>query len=252
MVPEPPSFNNSIPINNMRNIPRCLVTVAAGAVTVLMLATSVCAQVQVSNPDLPVVYPDGVYRSPTGVYTTFNVPGLGNVWFTDMELRALPVPTRSPSGPNEIEDFNAQMLGLLNFTGLEPALANGVARTEAFNKIGNVTGTFSTEMLTLDLSGNSSSGLYQLRESPTKASLGLTTITDIGGGQFRIDSFFDVFTELSLDGGNTWMPSENSTRFDLQGQGVPETGGTFGLLLISASVLVLCQIHNKFSRRPAR
>jgi hypothetical protein len=254
MVCEPPSVVNSTPINHMRNIPRCLVTVAAGAVTLLMLATSVCAQVQVSNPDLPVVYPDGVYRSPTGVNTTFNVSGLGNVWFTDMELRALPVPSRGPSGPNEIENFNSQMSELVSIDGLFffPASGNGPAQTETFNKIGNVTGTFSTEMLALNLNGNGPFGPFMIRESPTKTSPGQTTITDLGGGQFGIDSFFDVFTELSLDGGQTWIPSETSTRFDLQGQGVPETGGTFVLLLISASVLGLCQIRNQFSRRPAR
>ena len=42
-----------------------------------------------------------------------------------------------------------------------------------------------------------------VRESPTLASLGQTTITDIGGGSFKIDSFFDIFTKLSLDNGVT-------------------------------------------------
>jgi hypothetical protein len=37
--------------------------------------------------------------------------------------------------------------------------------------------------------------------------LGKTSVTDIGGGMYHIDSFFDVFTELSLDGGASWIPS---------------------------------------------
>ncbi len=37
-----------------------------------------------------------------------------------------------------------------------------------------------------------------------KKSTGRTTVEDKGGGLFRIDSFFDVFTELSLDRGLTW------------------------------------------------
>jgi hypothetical protein len=49
---------------------------------------------------------------------------------------------------------------------------------------------------------------------------GQTTITDNGNGTFHIDSFFDVFTELSLDGGNTWIPSDGTTHVQL----VPEPG----------------------------
>ena len=45
-----------------------------------------------------------------------------------------------------------------------------------------------------------------IRESPTLQSTGQVTIADIGGGLYQIDSFFDVFTELSIDGGATWMP----------------------------------------------
>jgi hypothetical protein len=53
-------------------------------------------------------------------------------------------------------------------------------------------------------------GGLMIRESPSLASSGQTTITDLGGGQFKIDSFFDVFTELSLDGGQSWHPSNGS------------------------------------------
>src|SRR5438477_10706248 len=61
-------------------------------------------------------------------------------------------------------------------------------------------------MLALNLSGNSPYGPFMIRESPTLASTGQTTITDIGGGLYHIDSFFDVFTELSLDDGQSWIP----------------------------------------------
>jgi hypothetical protein len=54
-----------------------------------------------------------------------------------------------------------------------------------------------------------------VRESPTLASLGETTITDLGGGTYRIDSFFDIFTELSLDNGTTWIPSSSVERVEL-------------------------------------
>ena len=34
----------------------------------------------------------------------------------------------------------------------------------------------------------------------------------MNGNQFQVASFFDVFTELSLDGGNTWTPSLGPTQ----------------------------------------
>jgi hypothetical protein len=72
-------------------------------------------------------------------------------------------------------------------------------------------GTFNTEMTQLDLSGPG----VLLQESPTKASTGQTKIENMGGGLYQITSFFDVFTELSLDGGATWVASVDSTHVDL-------------------------------------
>jgi hypothetical protein len=68
-----------------------------------------------------------------------------------------------------------------------------------------------------------------IRESPTLASTGQTSIADLGGGLYRIDSFFDIFTELSVDGGSTWMPATSSVRMDLKM--VPEPSSAALLLL---------------------
>lgn len=64
---------------------------------------------------------------------------------------------------------------------------------------------FDTEMLQLDLSGGGMPAM--IRESPTLPSTGQTLKQDVGGGNYWVDSFFDVFTELSLDGGQTWYPA---------------------------------------------
>lgn len=47
---------------------------------------------------------------------------------------------------------------------------------------------------------------FELRESPTITSPGHVTVDPLPGGLFRIDSFFDIFTEISIDGGQTWVP----------------------------------------------
>jgi hypothetical protein len=94
----------------------------------------------------------------------------------------------------------------INDGPLQPIEMQGPVMTVAYLKgPGDTTGTFDTEMLSMSLSGLG--GTVMVRESPTRASTGKTTITDIGGGMWHIDSFFDVFTELSLDGGTSWMPS---------------------------------------------
>jgi hypothetical protein len=50
-----------------------------------------------------------------------------------------------------------------------------------------------------------------VRESPTKQSLGRQTIAPDPRG-YRVSSFFDVFLELSTDGGGSWNPANRSTR----------------------------------------
>lgn len=65
------------------------------------------------------------------------------------------------------------------------------------------TGVFATEIVSMSLTSADMYGLI-VRESPTLGSIGQTVITDLGGGMYDIDSFFDVFTELSLNGGGTW------------------------------------------------
>jgi hypothetical protein len=63
--------------------------------------------------------------------------------------------------------------------------------------------------------------LVLVRESPTLASSGSMTMRSSGtgsGGTF--DSFFDVFVELSLDGGQSWSPLQ---QMQLQATGTPWT-----------------------------
>ena len=86
----------------------------------------------------------------------------------------------------------------------------------------------------MSLSGNAPMGPILIREDPYRASTGQTDITDLGGGLYHIDSFFDVFTELSVDGGMTWIASDSSTRMYL----VPEPV-TLTLLGIGGSIVLI-------------
>ncbi len=102
-------------------------------------------------------------------------------------------------------------------------MANGPVETIAYGRPPGGLGTFDTEMLSMTLTG----GGVMIRESPTLPSLGKTSISDIGGGMYHIDSFFDIFTELSLDGGQSWIPNSAGNPFGLAGStrvvlGIPE------------------------------
>jgi T5SS/PEP-CTERM-associated repeat protein len=66
---------------------------------------------------------------------------------------------------------------------------------------------FASEMLAMSLSGGSLPSGFMIRESPTRASLGTATDAALVSGNHRISSFFDVYTELSIDSGNTWLPA---------------------------------------------
>ncbi len=79
--------------------------------------------------------------------------------------------------------------------------------------------TFDNELLRVSTSGGGFNLFITddivLRESPTIASTGQTVITDLGGGMYNIDSFFDIYTELSVDSGLSWTPGDKAMRMVL-------------------------------------
>ncbi len=206
-------------------------SIHAFALGIICVTTTAQAALVTTNPDIPPL--GGVYASQTVAnYVAFaTLFGAADLTITV----GAPIVRTPLLGSDEREDFMAAFGANLfvNSVLSGPIVGSGSAQSIALSKIGNVTGTFSTEMLSLDITGVvPMGGLYRIRESPTLASLGQTTVTDIGGGLFRIDSFYDVFTELSLDGGATWSPSLGSNRLELNP--VPEPSS---VLLVSVALL---------------
>jgi len=95
------------------------------------------------------------------------------------------------------------------------ALANGgvAVRINHTADMGDLR-LFDTEMLSLNLSGNTPVGPFMLRESPTRQSPGKHMFRDTGG-DYRISGFFDVILELSVDGGVNWIPADRPIRVQL-------------------------------------
>jgi hypothetical protein len=199
--------------------------------------------VDTTDPELP---PPGVYLSPQDVHAQYSGPNLLIVLqaiqhqpFKDLDPAHLPDAT---GVTNEHHDFDSDLRGQAQCIGQGcmdlgipssfPVVMGGRVQTVSLNKgPSDTTGTFATEMLAMSLSGEGPTPPFvMVRESPTLPSLGQTRITDIGGGLYHIDSFFDVFTELSFNGGANWLPSVGATRVDL----VPEPSS----VLIAALALV--------------
>lgn len=107
-------------------------------------------------------------------------------------------------------------------------------------------GEWQTEILSMNftsaVSGGNGSLTYSIRESPTLPSLGSHSITPLPDGRSLINSFFDVFLELSIDDG-PFMPAEGSVRLELT-EIVPEPAS----LLLACLAGLLC-LANRLCRR---
>ena len=190
---------------------------------------AVLGPVGTSRPELPIEWPrtntlcpsaGASYDSAQG--TNFDGSSIDEVKFVagggptvharNFKHSNLPNPINPPgpgntvfySAPNTLVNFDFSFDG----QNWNPAQANGQVQTKiTYSANSGGTTTYTTEMLQLPLTA----GTIMIRESPTKQSLGKHTIRpDVG--IFRISSFFDVFLDLSVDGGQTWIPANRSVR----------------------------------------
>jgi hypothetical protein len=74
---------------------------------------------------------------------------------------------------------------------------------------------FDTELVTFELRAGMPPGVV-VRESPRLQSAGVTTITAASGGLSRVESYYDVWLEISLDGGRSWHPAQQAVRMALE------------------------------------
>jgi len=246
---------------------RALVVVLGALVVALAAGNTALGQEYemfiTNNPQLPPE--DGVYVTAEDVHAMYDAgatPGEMEIILQELEHApkrpvdrepADPDGTLNPGGCCEVEVFQSTLDGqvVLVSAGLPsqplPVHLEGPVTTIVRDKIGHETGTFDTEILSMNLSGATPFGQVVIQESPSEPSLGETTITDLGGGLWQIDSFFDVFTELSVDMGggfSPWLPDVlGPTRVDLQ----PNT-----IIPEPASALLLAAGGALFARRKRR
>lgn len=164
-----------------------------------------------------------VYPTPAGPYA---ISSFFDV-FTDFQ-RVSP-PDTGTGQTNSFFDVFTEVY--LEGPGIAPGTRSAMSQ-QTIHIDGVPNETWQTEMLQLDLTGGGLPTGLMIRESPTLASMGTTTIQYIGG-PYHIDSFFDVFTELSIDGGQTWTPG--NAQLHLVGD-VPEPSGA-ALALVGIVVI---------------
>lgn len=107
------------------------------------------------------------------------------------------------------------------------------------------TWTFENIMLAMTFEINESFGSVQYRLDPDSGneSKGITIFTELGGDMYQVDSFFDVFAEISIDGGTTWIKGDGPGRMVAQAA-VPEPSS---LLLLGLGLLPLAYRRKKKS-----
>ena len=161
-------------------------------------------------------------------YASRNGTGFGSL---DMEIEKIEMVSREPSvvvalpppaGSNMVSSFFDIYIEVSTDGG-------GTYHCDSFFDIfvevdvGNVTapgdavGMYETEITSLNLSGGDLPAGVMIRESPTRASSGSHRVTSLGGGGggAAIDSFFDIYIEVSTDGGGTWTPADQAIRLDM-------------------------------------
>lgn len=163
----------------------------------------------VTDPSLPPA--DGKYRGePLSQPASYGPFEATEIWMVDFQNII-----RSTDGADELLTFDIKLTALLTKafdTPLSPPVPiafTGPLTARVFGKAGQTTGTWDAEIVSADTSGSLGPITGMLRENPSFPSTGSIIITDLGGGQYHVDSFFDIHTELSGDGGSTWIPDAN-------------------------------------------
>src|SRR5258708_6061289 len=123
---------------------------------------------------------------------------------------ACDAPPAAPPGTFTTKTVDGLFRGLVAISpgAMTPVQAPAVLMIKTtFNNQTVMIRTFDTEMLQMDISGGNLPAGFKIRESPSMQSTGQTKIDD--ATHWHIDSFFDIFTEVSLDGGLNWTPASS-------------------------------------------
>jgi hypothetical protein len=148
---------------------------------------------------------DAQFRSISSDYIVFSNGIILRSLLHDRFTQSFPPPAPGGSQTNSfagIVEFDVSLDGGLTWTS-----ASGNSNENVFVNSGIDDGFarfFDTEILSMNIFGGTIPLGLQIRESPTKPSTGRCDILSIGAGDYRLCSFFDIYLEISVDGGMSW------------------------------------------------
>lgn len=175
-----------------------------------MLATIACA-FALSAVQVDIAFPDDALPPASAAYYLARPMTFRG---TDVRVDSGMLHAFAKSGqpPRRGQTTSVQTGALLDMTGF----AGGSQVSESAPalmefSVTNVSGggkvkDYSAELSQLDVAGSR----FMLRESPSFRSVGGVQTTRVPGGNFRIVSFFDVFVDVSVDGGATWFAASDA------------------------------------------
>ena len=173
----------------------------------------------------PTLPPMAQYVSPEEVHACF---AASQVCLGHISHSGFGLPTNVFMNGNQVESFPSRLTGevFVFINGqVGPSLGfielNGPVQVTIFGRQTETQlGTFNTQMNLLSLNGTFNGLAVTIGLDPARPSTGVTSIVPFGN-QFLISSFFDVFTELSINGG-PFEPATGGVR--VTAEPVPEPG----------------------------
>ena len=107
------------------------------------------------------------------------------------------------------------------------------------------TDVYSFGCTSFDLLLSGGGNQYSVKTRPGRPVFGNFSITDsgiVGPDRYQISNFFDIFVDISLDGGQSWTENQEM-RFDLKASPVPEPASLSFLALAGLALLKRRKSH---------
>ena len=164
---------------------------------VLAGANASHASVITDTATLPLLGVPYVASNPVGCFPTAGVCVSGGAF-----TLGLPVSSSfSGIGQDIISSITyAATLTNLSNVSIGPVQLSGTFEQQVLGRtFATETGSWATTIIALTLSGPVLGHTLTLTQDPAQQSNGNTSIAPVGGGRFIVDSFFDVFFELTLN-----------------------------------------------------
>lgn len=199
------------------------------------------ADVISSTATLPLLDAPYVASTGAGCFTTAGVCVAGG----SLTLTSLVSTSFNSFGQDILTDavYTATLTNLGN-TPIGSLTLTGTVEQEVIGRFTSTqTGSWTDDLVAVALSGPALGNTLTLGLDPSDTSSGTTSIVPVGDGTFLINSFFDVFVDLSLDSPTPLQTSVGP--IELTATAAPEPAG---LVLLGLPLLTLCAVRLTASR----